>query len=76
MSKQYSLCICVGIAELTNNIVYNSQIVVDKGKYLGLQRKINLSGDEYCYFGAGEKEILGGKTAQRKKEKIKRINFS
>jgi len=55
LSDQYDLCICVGIAELKDNIVYNSQMVVDKGKYLGLQRKINMSGDEYCYFGAGEK---------------------
>jgi len=54
MSKNYSLCICVGTAELANNIVYNSQMVADKGKYLGLQRKINLSKDEYCHFGAGE----------------------
>jgi len=55
MSQKYSLCICVGLSELSNNIVYNSQLVADGGKYLGLQRKINLSGDEYCYFGAGEK---------------------
>ena len=55
ISQKYSLCICVGLAELANNIVYNSQMVADGGKYLGLQRKINLSGDEYCYFGAGEK---------------------
>ena len=55
LSKQHKLCICAGIAELSHNIVYNSQIVADRGQYLGLQRKINLSGDEYCYFRAGEK---------------------
>ena len=27
---------------------------MDRGEYLGLQRKINLSGDEYCHFGAGD----------------------
>ena len=27
--------------------------VCDKGVYLGLQRKINLSGDEYVFFGPG-----------------------
>ncbi len=53
-SDKYSICICAGIAELEDNIVYNSHIVADRGKYLGLQRKINLSYDEYCYFGAGE----------------------
>jgi predicted amidohydrolase len=54
MSKTYSLCICTGIAEIDNNIVYNSQMVADRGRYLGIQRKINLSGDEYSYFRAGE----------------------
>ena len=54
ISEKHSLCICVGLAELSNGIVYNSQMVADKGAYLGLQRKINLSGDEYCHFGAGE----------------------
>ncbi|MBN1352006.1 carbon-nitrogen hydrolase family protein [candidate division KSB1 bacterium] len=55
LSAAYELCICVGIAEREHNIAYNSQIVMDKGQYLGLQRKIHLSGDEYCHFGAGEK---------------------
>ena len=54
LSVEYDLCICVGIAELDRGIVYNSQIVYDRGQYLGLQRKINLSGDEYCHFGAGD----------------------
>ena len=55
-SRRWDLCICVGIAERTrDHIVYNSQMVADRGAYLGLQRKINLSGDEYVYFGAGEK---------------------
>jgi predicted amidohydrolase len=54
LSKAHDLCICVGIAELDRGIVYNSQIVIDRGEYLGLQRKINLSGDEYLSFGSGE----------------------
>jgi predicted amidohydrolase len=54
LSATHGLCICVGIAELDQGIVYNSQIVVDQGEYLGLQRKVNLSGDEYVYFGAGD----------------------
>ena len=55
LSREHQLCICVGIAELCHGIVFNSQMVADKGEYLGLQRKVNLSGDEYCYFGAGER---------------------
>ena len=54
LSAHYDLCICVGLAELCQQTVFNAQIVVDKGRYLGLQRKMNLSGDEYCYFGAGD----------------------
>ena len=55
LSSQHDLCICVGMAELCNQTVYNAQIVVDRGRYLGLQRKMNLSGDEYCHFGAGDR---------------------
>ena len=55
LSRRYDLCICVGMAELDREIVYNSQIVVDRGRYLGLQRKVNLSGDEYLHFGAGDR---------------------
>jgi predicted amidohydrolase len=48
MSKELNIAICVGIAELGSDLqVYNSQFVVDRGKFLGVQRKINLSGDEY-----------------------------
>jgi len=54
LSRESGLCICVGLAELSNSIVYNSQMVADRGECLGLQRKINLSADEYCWFGAGE----------------------
>ena len=55
LSKEHDLCICVGIAELSHKITYNSQMVADKGEYLGLQRKIYLSNDEYCHFGQGDR---------------------
>jgi predicted amidohydrolase len=56
LSREHNLCISVGLAELAaDRVVYNSVMVADRGEYLGLQRKINLSADEYCYFGAGEK---------------------
>ena len=44
----------MGLAESANRCVFNSQMVADRGEFLGVQRKINLSGDEYCHFGAGE----------------------
>ena len=55
LSARHGLCVCVGLAERCRGIVYNSQMVADRGEFVGLQRKVNLSGDEYCYFGAGER---------------------
>jgi predicted amidohydrolase len=55
LSVELNLCICVGLAQLEHGIVYNSMVVFDRGAYLGCQHKINLSGDEYIYFGAGER---------------------
>ena len=54
LSREHNLCICVGLAERDRDIVYNSQIVIDRGEYLGRQRKVSLSGDEYCTFGPGQ----------------------
>ena len=58
LSCTLDLCICVGLAELDRGIAYNSMVVFDQGQYLGLQRKVNLSGDEYVYFGAGDNLAL------------------
>ena len=58
MSREADLCLCVGIAELDHDIVYNSMAVFDRGRYLGLQRKIHMSSDEYLWFGVGEEISL------------------
>ena len=55
LSRELDLCVCVGIAERTGDNIYNSQMVADRGRYLGLQRKIYLSMDEYHYFAPGQK---------------------
>ncbi len=55
MSKQYQLCICVGIGERADGVIYNSVMVADKGKFLGVQRKIYLSSDEPRFFADGQK---------------------
>jgi len=55
MSKDYNLCICVGINERADGVIYNSIMVADRGKFLGVQRKINLSSDERRFFGDGQK---------------------
>jgi len=55
MSQQYQLCICVGIGERADGVIYNSVMVADKGKFLGVQRKIYLSSDEQRFFAEGQK---------------------
>jgi predicted amidohydrolase len=55
MSKDYDLCICVGINERADGVIYNSVMVADRGKFLGVQRKINLSSDERRFFADGSK---------------------
>jgi len=57
-SRDANLCICVGIAEQDCNVIYNSMAVFDRGHYLGLQRKIHMSSDEYLWFGVGEQLAL------------------
>ncbi len=55
MSNDYDLCICVGINERADGVIYNSIMVADRGKFLGVQRKINLSSDERRFFADGRK---------------------
>lgn len=55
ISEKYELCIVVGISEVVSDIIYNSALVVDKGEFLGTQRKINLSSDEWRFFAASDR---------------------
>ena len=52
-ARELDLYICAGIAEDDRGIHYNTQFVVGPGGYLGKQRKVHLSGDEYFYFRGG-----------------------
>ncbi len=45
--------ICAGIAEEERGIHYNTQFLVGPEGYLGKQRKVHLSRDEYFFFRAG-----------------------
>ena len=55
LSRKYDLCIVVGISEVVSDIIYNGAMVADKGKFLGVQRKINLSSDEWRFFAASDR---------------------
>jgi len=45
--------VSAGIAELDRGIHYNTQFLVGPDGYIGKQRKVHLSRDEYFYFRAG-----------------------
>ncbi len=56
IAKQYRLTLCVGLSEKERDIVYNTQVVVGPGGYLGKQRKLHLSRDEVL-FSTGGREL-------------------
>lgn len=53
IAKQYRLTLCVGLSEKERDIVYNTQVVVGPGGYLGKQRKLHLSRDEVLFYKGG-----------------------
>ena len=53
LAAELGLYICAGIAEDDRGIHYNTQFVVGPDGYIGKQRKVHLSADEYYYFRGG-----------------------
>jgi predicted amidohydrolase len=53
LAADLNIHISAGIAELEGPSVYNCQFIVGPGGYLGKQRKVHLSRDEYFYFRHG-----------------------
>ena len=53
LAEELGIYISAGIAEDDRGIHYNTQFVVGPEGYLGKQRKVHLSGDEYFYFRHG-----------------------
>lgn len=53
VARELDIAICAGIAEDDRGIHYNTQFIVAPGGYIGKQRKVHLSGDEYFYFRHG-----------------------
>jgi predicted amidohydrolase len=52
-AEQYRLFLSVGLSEKENDIVYNTQILVGPGGYIGKQRKIHCSRDEVLFYKGG-----------------------
>ena len=53
VASENNVYISAGIAENDRGIHYNSQFIVGPEGFVGKQRKIHLSGDEYFYFRGG-----------------------
>lgn len=55
VAREFGLYISAGIAEDDRGLHYNTQFLVGPEGYIGKQRKVHLSGDEYFYFRHGTK---------------------
>jgi len=53
LAAELDIYICAGIAEKDRGIYYNTQFIVGPNGYIGKQRKVHLSRDEYFYFRGG-----------------------
>lgn len=53
LSKKYKKTIIAGFAELIDDNIYNSALIVSIGKYIGKYQKIHLSDFEKNFFTAG-----------------------
>ncbi len=53
LARELDIHVCAGVAEDDRGIHYNTQFIVGPGGYVGKQRKVHLSNDEYFYFRGG-----------------------
>jgi N-carbamoylputrescine amidase len=52
-ARDLDLVLSVGLAELAGGVVYNTQVLVGPRGYIGAQRKVHMSSDEYFYYRGG-----------------------
>jgi predicted amidohydrolase len=53
LARRHGLYVGYGLAESAAGAVYNTYAIVGPGGFVGLQRKVHPSGDEYFFFRAG-----------------------
>jgi predicted amidohydrolase len=53
LAYKYRLFLCVGLSEKERDIVYNTQVLIGPGGFIGKQRKLHLSRDEVQYYKGG-----------------------
>jgi len=54
IARRHRMFVCAGIAERERDHVYDTQVLVGPGGYLGHQRKLHLSRDESLYYRGGD----------------------
>jgi N-carbamoylputrescine amidase len=52
-ARDLDIVLSVGLAELAGGVVYNAQVLVGPQGYIGTQRKVHMSSDEYFYYRGG-----------------------
>ena len=53
LAKRHNVYISVGLGERDKGVQYNCQILVGPDGYIGKQRKLHMSSDEYFYYRGG-----------------------
>lgn len=53
IARKFGLVLSVGISEMQNDIVFNTQVLVGPDGYIGKQRKIHMSRDETLFYKGG-----------------------
>lgn len=54
LSQKYQCAVVFGMAEMDSGKLYNTAVVVDRGRYVGKYRKLHLSDFEKKYFDRGD----------------------
>ena len=57
IARRHNVSLSVGLSEKERDIVYNTQVLIGPGGYIGKQRKLHLSRDEVNYYKGG-RDIL------------------
>lgn len=58
LSKEYACTLIFGLAELENGRIYNTAVIVSKGRYIGKYRKIHLTDYEKSVFDRGTENAV------------------
>lgn len=58
LSGQYGRTVIFGMAEREGDCIYNTAVIVSKGRYIGKYRKIHLSDFEKKYFDPGRENTV------------------